>query len=329
MRNPLDEVYCAQIRTAGSHGKWEPDTRVSPGDYGIFRRGVFQRWASLRSMGFAFGTSTGPPSLTNVKTSGIREASSAGRTAGSDPLEAVLAGEVRLKHDVGGSDEVLLLTRRGRWRELRDVGALLTQLRANFVDIPLPCVVICSVYETSGGVVGISSRSTASFEIGVDGRGGPTIGVIAAAGTENRKRGLHSARRAFSLWPVAAEESELPADGSPGVMRYTPLFNLAFRIRKRWWGRFGRAILCDANGNPVSALIDRADPADLLYDARRAELSPSEVRSLPIDELFEDVTPELLSEEVLAETGPAAEDDFPTSRRFERTTERTDPSRQR
>ena len=45
----------------------------------------------------------------------------------------------------------------------------------------------------------------------------------------------------------------------------------------------------------------RSDPVDLLYDSSRATVPLDEIRSMSVHDLFEEVTPELLSEEVSAE----------------------------
>jgi hypothetical protein len=292
----LDETYCRQIRTAGSHGRWTPDRRLAVGDFGTFSRGVFDRWASLKDYGFRVLSQPGAPSTEIIVTSGIRESGTSGAVGVSDPLDLVLSGNAELSYEVSGADEVLLLTQHGRWRELKDTNALLNQLRDNFAMIPLPGAVVCDVYQTPCALIGISSRSTTGFTIGFDANGRLSFAAHARGKGKLRRHDFQSVRRLFSLAPARR-----PARGQVSRVRYAPLFNKVFRTRKRYWGLFGRPELLDPEGQPISSRIDRSDPADLTYNDQAASVSLAEIQSIPVDELFEEVTPQLLEEEVTAE----------------------------
>lgn len=63
----------------------------------------------------------------------------------------------------------------------------------------------------------------------------------------------------------------------------------------------GRPELVGLEGVPVTGTLTGVDPMDLRYAPSRAELSLDEVRSLPLNELFEEVIPAILDVEVEAE----------------------------
>ena len=302
MGRRLDETYCRRVREAGSHGTWEPDTWLWPGDYGWFRRGVFSREGSLKDLGWRFRVVRGAPASANIITGGIRQTDGGFHAGVSDPLQMVLSAQAELSFSVGEADEVLLLTRPGMWWEVEDIGRLLEQIRADIEHWPLSSAVICRVFETSGGVVGVSSHSTSGFRVGLDATGALSITATANAGGGFARRAAHAARRAFPLWSGEPDGKLLKAD--PARRRrsmYTPLYNRGYRVAKHLFGLFGRPELVTFDGDPVSGRIARSDPTDLLYDASRASVSLEEIRAMPLDELFEEVTPELVSAEVAAE----------------------------
>lgn len=306
MGQPLDEVYCARVRQAGSHGTWEPDTRLEPGDYGQFRRGVFVRTGSLRKqLHFDYTARAAGDSLQNIESDGIRSLGAAAGGGISDPLGHVLSAKAELTYGVDRADEVLVLTRRGRWRAIDDIDGLLAQMKVRIAELPLPSAVVFQVYETSGGVVGVSSRSTTGFTVGLDARGAPSIAAIAKARGKLRIGLAHAARRAFSLWPAETDEDEARSAGTSAARGspYTPLFNRVYRVRKRLLGVLGRPELVSPDGYPVSTRAARTDPVDQLYDPSRAEIALEDVHEMSLGDLFEEVTPELLSEEVSAEVG--------------------------
>jgi hypothetical protein len=297
----LDEVYCERIREAGSHWTWEPNTWVWPGDYGSFRRGVFSGTGSLKTLGFTYRVLRGAPGTENIKTDGIEEAKTSVGAAVSDPLEFVLSGKGEVSYTVGSGDEVLLLTQRGNWYEIEDIDQLLDQVRAKIEDWPLSWAVICRVYQTSGGLVCVSSRSTSGFTIGLDASGMPLIGVTTRAGGTFRRSAAHAARRAFTLSPDEPVQDKAGSGGAHRRTMYTPIFSKGFRVNKSWWKPFGRPELLTLDGDPASGRNARSDPVDLVYDSSRATIQLDEIRSMSVHDLFEEVTPELLTEEVSGE----------------------------
>jgi hypothetical protein len=186
---------------------------------------------------------------------------------------------------------------------MKDIGDFLEQVQARIEDLPLPWAVICKVYETSGGFIGISSRSTTGFTVGLNAAGMPHIAVKSKAQGGLRLGAAHGRRRVFSLSSEGPEEgrseTERPARRRHSV--YTPLFNEGFRVCKSLWPLLGRPELVAFDGHPAPVRIERSDPVDLLYDSSRAEVSLEEIRSMSVDDLFEAVTPELISEEVSVE----------------------------
>src|SRR5262249_23533808 len=136
--------------------------------------------------------------------------------------------------------------------------------------------------------------------VGVDASGAPTIGATASVGGEVRKRVAHASRRVQNLWdPTQAQRT--PDREPPHV--YSPIFSQGFRVRKRFLGVFGRPELVTLDGDPASGPIARADPTEQLYEQARATVSIEAIQSMSLDDLFEEVTPELVSEEVAAEVG--------------------------
>jgi hypothetical protein len=303
VRRRLEETYCERVREAGSHGTWEPDTWLWPGDYGSFRRGVFSREGSLKNLGWRYRVVPGAFGSGNIMTDGIQETQASLGAAAADPLELVLSAQAELSYTVGQADEVLVLTRRGRWWEIEDIAQLLEQVRARIADWPLSWAVICRVYETSGGVVGVSSRSTSGFTVALDASGALSLTATAKARGEIAHRAAHAARRAFTLWSGEPDDN-LSMKADPARRRrsmYTPLYNRGYRVAKHLFGRFGRPELLTLDGDPASGRIARSDPVDLLYDSSRATDSLDDIRAMPLSELFEEVTPELLTAEVSAE----------------------------
>lgn len=298
----MEEVYCSAVRGFGSHGTWEPSQWLWPGSCGHFRRGVFTRegWLDPHEWEYKVFPAASAPQI--VKTDGILEAKASVEVSASDPLDA-LSASVGLSYGVGRANEVLVLTHPGRWWEIENIEELLERIRAVFEEWPLSKTVICAVFETSGGVIGVSSRSTTSFEVSLDIKGRPTIVPMAGGGVRSRLSVGRSARRAFPLWPKDdGPEPGLEAGPEERRLRlYTPLFSKGYRVSKHLLGHFGRRELVTLDGNPVTGRIARADPVDLLYEPGSADVSIDEIREMPIDELFEEVTPEILTNEVAIE----------------------------
>jgi hypothetical protein len=299
MRKRLEEIYCERVRDAGSHGTWEPPTRVWPGTIGEFRRGVFSRTGDLDKRKYGYKVVRREPSTELIETSAISSADASAKGAIHDPLGYVLSGKGELSYSVAGGDEVLLLTQPGRWYEIEDVQALLAKVQASIEDFPLGWAIVCRAYETSGAVIGVSSRSTSEFTIGLTGGGSLSIAALARAGGRLRRGVAHAARRSFSMSPAPDGAS---GSGQRSTRGYTPLFNKGYRVRRDWFPGFGRPELVTFDGKLASFRIATSDPTDMLYDASRAQVDLAEIKQTPLDDLFEEATPELISDEVSSET---------------------------
>jgi hypothetical protein len=304
MTRALEEIYCARIRGAGSHGSWEPSSAwVLPGCYGEFRRGVFYPKDPLHTLGYNYDLVAGAEVIENIQTSSVRALESATAAAIGDPIGYVLSAKAEVTYAVERGDEVLLLMERGRWWSVQNEDALLQQVRDHIEDWPLGYAVILRSFVTPCGVVGISSRSTSGFTVGLDASGTPLLAATTSGGGRFARRAAHAVRRTFMLPGERAADVQ-PTDTDPTQLRrsaYTPLFNRCYRVRKKLWKPFGRPELITLDGHPASGIIARSDPVDLLYDSSRATVSLADIRSMTVGDLFEEVTPELMSEEVEAE----------------------------
>jgi hypothetical protein len=293
MRKRLEEIYCQRIRDAGSHGTWEPPTRVWPGSTGEFRRGVFCRTGYLDQSLYGYTVVPGEEATELIETAAISSADAELKGAVADPLGYVISGNGSLSYQVSGGDEILVLTQPGRWHEIDDIQALLSTIQATIEDWPIGWAVVCQVYETSGAVIGVSSRSTTEFKVELNAKSVLSIGALVKAGTRAHRRAAHAARRAFSLAPQSG--------GNHGT-GYTPLFNKGYRVRRDLWSLFGRPELVTFDGNRPSFRIATSDPTELLYDPGRATLTLEQIKELPLDKLFEETTPALISEEASIDT---------------------------
>lgn len=303
MRRTLEEIYCKGVRRAGSHGSWEPGSWVWPGTFGSFRRGVFRPEKALDPQEWGYRVVPNAPSLENVRSSGVRMVDVGGGASVPDPLAGLASAGGKLVYSVAKANEVLVLTKRGRWWEVEDRGELLARIRAHIESLPLNWAMVCSAYETGGGVAGVSSRSTGGFEIGLDATGAPVIAATPSVKAGGRLRFTGAAYRESSFGPEISAEEPGPAV-PPEVRRrsmYTPFFSKGFRVSKKLYKSFGRPELLSFEGYPVSGPALPLDPLDRVYDPNRAELPLDEIKQMPIEDLFEEVTPEILDEEVNAE----------------------------
>lgn len=299
MSRYLDEIYCSAVRDFGSHGTWEPSMWLWPGATGLFRRGIFERQGFLDPKDWGYQVvPSGLSSPQLIQTEGIRDAHGSVKVSAKDPLDA-LSASVGLSYEVEGANEVLVLTHPGRWWEVDDIEGLLERVRAVLGDWPLTKTVICAVFETPGGVVGISSRTTTGFKVNLGAGGRPHIAVVAKGGGEAELTSERSVQRVFPLEPMG-DSGEHGAE-QRGSGRYTPFFTKGYRVSKPLLERFGHKRLVTLDGDPVPGRIARTEPEDLVYDPTSAEMSIDEAKAMPIDELFEEVTPQILSEEVEAE----------------------------
>jgi len=224
MRKRLEEIYCQRIRDAGSQGTWEPPTRVWPGSTGEFRRGVFYRTGYLDKRQYGYKIVPGGQSTELIETAAISSADARAKGAAGDPLGFVLSGKGSLSYQVTGGDEVLMLTQPGRWYEIEDVAALLRMLQATIEDWPIGWAIVCQVYQTSGAVIGVSSRSTSEFSVELGAGGVLSIGALARAGGKLRRGVAHASRRAFSLSP-SAEAAPVGTSDATASTGCWPLLN--------------------------------------------------------------------------------------------------------
>ena len=149
MSRYLDEIYCTAVRESGSHGTWEPGSWLWPGVTGLFRHGIFERLGFLKPEDWnytVFAVESGPEL---VETEGIRLADFGAGASVKDPLGALVSAEAKLSYEVEGADEVLVLTRPGRWWEIDDIEGLLARIQAVLEEWPLTKTVICATFETT------------------------------------------------------------------------------------------------------------------------------------------------------------------------------------
>lgn len=299
----LDEAYCTAVRKAGSHGTWQPETWIWPGTTGLFRRGVFceEGFLDPKDWDYEVKYTEAPAQL--IETSGANSADLGFGADVKDPLGALVSAGGELSFEVQGSNEVLLLTRPGWWWEIVDVEGLLEKVRGALGEWPISKTIITSVFETPSAVAGISSRSTSAFVVRADAQGVPHLAIRAGAGARAELTSLNSARRVFDLSPKGDGQAPAPDDApdSRRHLTYTPLFRRGYRVGRRFWDLFGRKQLTTLDGDPVYGRIARSEPEDLLFESAQAAMTLEEAREIPVRDLFEEVTPEVLSEEVAAE----------------------------
>lgn len=234
MRRTLEEVYCRGLRRAGSHGSWEPGSWLWPATVGAFRRGVFHPRSWLDPKEWGYRVVANAPRLENVKSAGVRLRRASGGVSVSDPFDAIASAGASLSFAVSRANEVLVLTRMGRWWEVENVDELLAGIREAIGSWPLHWAVICAVYETSGGVVGISSRATSTFDVKVTAKGHPIILAVPKAEVRGLTRFVRAALRETTLVTAAEEPGlEVPSDVRRHLM-HTPFFNKGFRVSKRY-----------------------------------------------------------------------------------------------
>ena len=303
-RRYLEEVYCTAIRALGTHGIWEPETWIWPGDVGHFGRGgVFVRQSTLpRDWKYELTWAEAPS-----QSFGLEEAWQGGAavSVGAADLFEVLSVRGEIERKVSGANELVFLARPGRWWDIVDVRGVLERIRADLDQWAVGETVICSVFETPSAAMGISSQSTGAFIVGADAGGMPHIGVKARAGVGANRATRRLARKVTTLPPKRGDQ-EAPEDAEPEERKhyaYTPLFRQGYRIAKRWWLPFGCKFLTTLDGDPIHGRVARAEPEDLYFDPAGAEMSIEEAKEIPVDDLFEEVTTEILSEEVDAELG--------------------------
>jgi hypothetical protein len=300
-RRHLDEVYCSALRAAGAHGIWQPETWIWPGDTGYFHRGVFTRTDTLpREWRYELTWSEAP-----AQEFGFEEIWESGVSlgGGASDLFDVLSARGEIERRVSGANELVFLARPGRWWDIVNVKEVLERIRADFDQWAVGEMVVCSVFETSSAVMGVSSQSTGAFSVGVDAGGMPHLGVKVKAGVRADQASRHRARAAKTL-PLKRGGEEASEDAKPEERKhyaYTPLFRQGYRVANRWLLPLGFKSLATSDGDLIHGRVARAEPEDLLFDPAEAEMSIEEVKEIPLDELFEEVTTEILSEEVDAE----------------------------
>lgn len=301
-RRYLDEIYCAAIRAVGSHGIWEPETWIWPGDVGFFGRGgVFIPQDTLpRDWKYELTWSEAP-----AQAVGLDEAWAGGGAlgGGAADLFEVLSARGEIEREVSEANELVFLAHPGRWWNIVNVKGVLEQIRADLDQWAVAETVICSVFETPSAAMGISSQSTDAFMVSVDARGMPHIGVKAGASARTSQAVRRLARKATTLPPKRGGE-EAPEDADPEERKhyaYTPLFRQGYRVAKRWWRPLGCKFLTTLDGEPIHGRAARAEPEDFFFDPAEAKMTIEEAKEIPVDELFEEVTTEILSKEVNAE----------------------------
>lgn len=316
-RRDIEEIYFASLGGVGSaggigsYGTWEPDRWIWPGATGTWRNHIFSPEHTLDPVewGYRLKCAKGIPQ--DFATAGIGSAEIGGGGGVSDPLQA-LAAKAEISFSVSRANQVLFWTAAGYWWEIIDVPDLKEKIRSELGKWDLGAMVICSVFETPQGVVGISSRSTSSFVVSGNVSGPIHIGVKAKGGGQGRLSRQRGFRRAFPLEPKTERYPKPKANSTSSERQrvgYSPLFRDAFRVSSDLLTRFGirNRRLVTLDGTPLHRRIVRSEPEDRVYDRRNAEMSLKEAKDLPISELFEWVSPQDLSKEFDAEASFAKE----------------------
>jgi hypothetical protein len=259
-RRYLDEIYCAAMRQLGSHGTWEPEKWLWPGDTGLFRRGVFTRLDRLpEDWKLDIHWTDAPAQTFGLDEAWEREDAVKG---GASDLFEVLSASGEFERKVSGADELVFLARRGRWWSIRNVKMVLERIQQELEQWRIAETLICSVFETPSAAIALSSRSTGAFVVRVEANGVPHIGVRARGSVQTGRTSLRQSRRPMQLPPKQADGQCAPEDATHqerSAFAYTPLFGDGYRIAKRWWDLFGRASLTTLDGDPLHARAARSE----------------------------------------------------------------------
>jgi hypothetical protein len=295
MRVPdLSEIYSKLIRNEGSHATWEPGTWLLPGDCGPFQRGVFGPSFALSEDAYTYEIVGGAVGPQNLKAAAMKVTGLATGVALSDPLRTLAAGG-SVTYRASQAEEVLLLARSGRSWGLRNVNKLLRQVQARIASFPVNYVIVCEVFATSAGVAAVSSASGQEFSVGVDASTGlPTIGVKTAAGVATASH----LDRTFEFSAYAPASSANPATPPGRDEACMPLFKNAYRVKKDQWRPLGlRKHLVTMKGDKA-LIYDDSGPGRLIADPSDPDADLDLVKALPVDDLFEVITPGQLNAEM-------------------------------
>lgn len=271
--------------SSGDWATWEPGSPVSLGDVGKFnRRRCFRKWKNLSDLGIGFDASEEIPRGARfyVRAKDFKAGSST--TAKTPIAGAGITVVARRKH------ACVLQIRRATDAHILDVYELFEGIKSYILagprgpdSWPLDSVVVTERTLAKGGFAAISQAAGHGLE-------------LRAAGSENF----------VGLAPVNANLQITASSATAGFLLFefksveTPRFGAPIRVKHDLldrllpWRSDGPYIVDPLDRRyligQLPATFPRLKPEDACYDPARSAMSPDELASLRVEDLFEPVT---------------------------------------
>lgn len=237
----LAEIYARRIAQTGYFAGEEPTDHLLPGDYGFFDHAVFRKVGSLSANNYNYALQATGASQKALMSSGMVCLGVAGGADAGDPTGTALVG-AKVSYQATRADEALLVMRGATAWTVRDLEALLRQIKSNLGRFMLNTVIVNEVVATEGGFRLISSSAGQSIKVGFEaGSKLPTMTVDGRAAIQFGSRSQMSVGDSF--WAPKADANKMSSTIPPAAgQACMPVFRSGFRVKRKHWRLFGRDI---------------------------------------------------------------------------------------